>query len=289
MKFSPYLQTLFFIIFTAIPAAKAKEISWELPGIPSTYSVAGKAPLHQRLAVCSDDRYAQKMKEVGLKEEEILSLAKPTYVHLMDADLDAFRDAFSHCTVVPQGIAKINKGADIKDYFLMHSLFDCVGIIIYTAAATYASHMDIVNIDNGKLNRLLESVPADVRPSAQVTLVSSHYSVVLKNVLERLKNKGFQTIKADIEACVFVHRQGYQNTSKYIKASSFGKKVKDFKGLSLDKIDGLANLSAIVAPRSLIINAKTGILYTLVAYEERDKETSILFKLGALGAFGAKK
>ncbi|AIK96840.1 hypothetical protein [Candidatus Odyssella acanthamoebae] len=289
MKFSLYLQTLFFIIFAAIPMVKAKEISWELPAIPSTYSVAGEAPLHQRLAVCSDDRYAQKMKEVGVNEEEILSLPKPTYVLLREADLHAFMETFSTCTVVSQGIAKINKGANIKDYFLIHSLFDCVGITIYTPTATYASHIDIVNIDKGKLNRLLDRVPANFRQSAQVTLVSSHYSIVLKNVWESLKNKGFQTIQADIESCVFIHREGYQNTYKYIKASSFGKKVKDFKGVSLDKIDALDNLSAVVAPRSLIINAKTGILYTVVGHEERHQETSILFKLESVGAFGAKK
>ncbi len=291
MKFLLVPQRVLMAILLMFSTAKTKEVFWDLPSTsPTSIKAAVDLRSNQRLFVCSDDRYNEKLKEIGFDPHEIALLPKPTFTQLKEAELTAFLNVLSTtCTLIPQGMAKINNKPTVNSYFITHSIIDCVGIAIHTPQATYFSHMDMENLINGKLERLLERIPHERRPSAQVTLISSHYSVILRDVFKTLKTKNFKTIQADIEPCIMVFSSDLKNISKYTKASSYGQKVEDFEALNLAQLANHINQSDVVAPRSLIMDAKTGAFYTLTSYEERYKETTMLFKFEQLGAFGAKK
>lgn len=271
----------YFVLLALLASPQASEFSWSLPPADGqTLGLAGMALSSQQMVICSDEAYHQRLVSLSPLAPEIIRLEKPLYIKVGGNDYHLLAHLVSEgCIRVSQGTAQIKHKPQDNDYFVTHSLMDCVAIAIHTSKAAYFSHMDLENIVSGKLERLLDRVPSEIRAKAKVTLVSSHYSVVLTNIYQALKSRGFKTIHADIEECILTWTSSLKEARKYLKASSLGVNLKSIASLTLDQLFEKCDQTKVTAPRSLIMHAKTGTFYTLMDWPQRHKETSILYAL----------
>lgn len=223
----------------------------------------------QKLTICSQSRYDALVGSImsdapSCKVVSYHQLSRDEAIHVLGSN---------QITYVPQGQAKIRTNPKEGDYFATHSLMDCVGISIWTPSATLFSHMDIQNIANGKLTRLLDRVN-DVS-SARVTLVSAFKSSVLSSVLEAFKNRGYQNISLDVDNGVMLFFPDH--TEKIYAAESFGLTFNQVQGVSLAQLEAMIAIPP-VSIRGFLVNAKTGQALTLVSREMRETDHKIIYQ-----------
>lgn len=242
-------------------------VSWNLPMCPNGVG-ALDCSFSQKLTICSQSKYNAL---AGSIMGEAPSCDAVSY-HQFSRDEAINVLGSNQVTYVTQGEAKIRTNPKEGDYFATHSLMDCVGISIWTPSATLFSHMDIQNIVNGKLGRLLDRVK-DVS-SARVTLVSVFKSQVLSSVLGAFRNRGYRNISLDVENGVMLFFPDH--TEKIYAVESLGLTLKQVRDVSLAQLETMIKVPS-VSIRGFIVNAKTGQAYTFVSREMRENDHQIIY------------
>lgn len=280
MKLMHNLKKLFIGVSLLLSAAQAaEEVSWVLP-VTSLVAVPGFSEDEgtHRIVICSDKVYEERLATLKLAAADISHYPAPSYKIMDDSKLNiTFRE--EKIGYVDQGIAKILKRPRENEFLITHSLGECVGIAIHTPELVACYHIDLLSLAEGKLERVLDRFPLNQRPSATVTLVSSYYSIILRQTINQLEATGFKNIALDIEPSILLQHPLNLNTWNYVQASLYGKSIEYFANLSqrsYQEIKSDLRTTKLRTPRALIIEAKTGQLWQIYSWEDRHRESYFL-------------
>lgn len=255
--------------------------------------------------IITTEDYNSILSKMGL--DKIASLPKPTYFSLeAPAYLLAFcsglyskRDiieeklytiCYTHTKInfdlqdwswAEQGDAIIKPSTPQRKIAATYSLFDCVGIAISHPTDGIAfSHIDIKSHNSGRLQRLLEKFPLNIRKDMKVTLVSCFYSELLLNTYNTLINAGYDAnnFMADIEPMFFDANGMFgPKDNRYMPVNIWEISLDEFKNISRENID-LAFNEKIVLPKSLIINLSTNELYSFNKNGDNEIKDSLILQ-----------
>ncbi|WP_032112254.1 hypothetical protein [Candidatus Paracaedibacter symbiosus] len=232
--------------------------------------------------LCTDASFTQHLQDLDLSKEESIDVQNLPKINYTPLPLSYNNEPLFNLSKwlvfdASEGGVFSNQIDDhiLSTYYLNY----CVGVAIWSSQATVFAHLAVKDTDNDDtMLSLIQNIPPHERGIAKVALVSGCYSKNFSKAYKFLRNSGFKNIAADVMPYIYRYDlpEG-QEVYDYVKASSLNTFLPAYKHVDPMVLENDAQqYFPIPGSRVLIVNAKTGELYSLKDAPQKHLETLIL-------------
>ncbi|MBW8308924.1 MAG: hypothetical protein K0M45_04720 [Candidatus Paracaedibacteraceae bacterium] len=227
----------------------------------------------------SDESFTDRFRLIGLSKEEIIEIQQfpsPEYTLLPLLEKgDPPINLENWITIYENEAVMLDNPTD-QHILMTNGLINCVGVAILSAHISFFAH---VTIEDQIDDTLIGKFSQEELEEAKVILVSGCFSRNFSRTYKALKKAGCRKFFLDIEPIIRTDSRFTYTSLLYVKASTLRVALERYSKRAPSQLEhDLQKHFPVPAERSLIINAKTGELYSIKPREERHLEPGILWE-----------